>query len=349
MSELITYQGWAHSKEGLLRYARDDNRFILLSHMQSQAPVLAYLRLRLRALGRLAREVGWWRLALLLPLLLLALMQALVVAAGHPVGRWAVPLVVAGVLLSAHRQRADWRFLLAVAPGFRSWLAVEYAVLSGPVALLLLALRAPGPAALTLALAPLVAGAAPAREGPATRHRWRSLFRSEAFEWVGGMRAAQGLLLWPVLLAVAAWQRASPLGPLLALVVWLLVVLGCYGTPEPAPMLAVAARQPGPFLRRRLALGLGCAAITAAPFWVLLGSWPLALAVGLYWLGLVALGILAKYAFYPNALHIKITQALVLAVALLLVGHPAYPPLLLVMVSGLIWQSQRRLRATFGA
>jgi hypothetical protein len=36
-------------------------------------------------------------------------------------------------------------------------------------------------------------------------------------------------------------------------------------------------------------------------------------------------------------------------VALAMPGHPAYPVLLLVAVGGLIWQSQRRLRAVLGA
>ena len=316
--------------------------------LSSSVPVVAYLRLRLRALGRLAHEIGWLRLLLLPPLLVLGIVQALVVAAKHPVGCWVAPLVVASALLAAHRRRADWQFLATVAPSFRPWLAAEYMLLSGPIALLLVALRAAGPAGLLLVLAPAVAWAPPPRESRATRHRWRSPFRSEAFEWVGGMRAAKALLLWPLLLAGAAWQRATLLGPLLALVAWLLVVLACYGIPEPLPMLALAARAPGQFLRRRLALGLSYAALTAAPFWWLLGSWPLALGLALCWLGLVALVILAKYAFYPNALHSRTVQGLVLAVALAGVGNPAYPPLIAVIIWGLVWQSHRRLRMVLG-
>lgn len=319
--------------------------------MQISAPLLAYLHLRRRALGRLAREVGWLRLALLLPLLALGLMQALLQAAGHPVGRWAVPLLVAGQLVAAHRQRDDYRFLATVAPGFRVWLAAEYALWSVPVALLV-ALHAPGPAVLTLGLAPLVAWVPPASGGRASRHRWRSLFRSEAFEWVSGSRAAQGLWLWPVLLGLAAWQRASALAPVGTLVVWLLLLLGHYGTPEPPTMLLLTARSPERFLRRRLALGLGYAAGTAAPFWVLLGvgpaGWGGALAVALFWLALVAMIILAKYAFYPVANHIRSTQGLVLAVGLLGAWHPAYPPLMLVIAGGLVWQSRRRLREVLG-
>jgi len=70
--------------------------------------------------------------------------------------------------------------------------------------------------------------------------------------------------------------------------------------------------------------------------------------VGLFWLGLVGLIILTKYAFYPNALHIRTTQALVVGVALTSAGNPVYPVLLLVAVGGLSWQSQRRLRTVLG-
>ena len=117
-------------------------------------------------------------------------------------------------------------------------------------------------------------------------------------------------------------------------------------------MLVLAARSPRQFLGRRLLLGLGLAALTAAPFLWLLAVGPAgvggAVAVGLFWLGLVGLIILTKYAFYPNALHIRTTQALVVGVALTSVGNPVYPVLLLVAVGGLSWQSQRRLRTVLG-
>jgi len=66
------------------------------------------------------------------------------------------------------------------------------------------------------------------------------------------------------------------------------------------------------------------------------------------WLALVALFITAKYAFYPNETHFRLTQSLVLSVALLLLGQPIYPVLLLVAAIGLPWQSRRRLRPLIG-
>ncbi|RZK46410.1 MAG: hypothetical protein EOO59_19330, partial [Hymenobacter sp.] len=111
-------------------------------------PLAAYARLRLRAVRRLTWEVGWWRLALLLPFGLMGVGNALVAATRHPVGRWAAPGLVAWTLLAAHRQRADYRFLTIAAPGFQPWLAAEYALLTLPVALALGALQAGGPALL---------------------------------------------------------------------------------------------------------------------------------------------------------------------------------------------------------
>ncbi|MDJ0365263.1 hypothetical protein QMK33_08865 [Hymenobacter sp. H14-R3] len=320
--------------------------------MSSSSPVAAYLRLRFILLGRLLREIGWLRLGLAGPLLALGLLQTLDTLSRQPHGLWAVPLLVGWSVLGAHRQRADAQWLATAAPGHRPWLAAEYALLALPLALGLLGLRAYGPAAALLGLAALVAWAPPARAPAATRHRWRSPFRSEAFEWVGGARATKALWLWPLLVGLAAWQRASALAPIAALVAWLLVVLACYGTPEPVTMLALAARTPRQFLRRRLALGLGYAAATALPFWLLLGAGPAgggpALGVALFWLALVGMVILTKYAFYPVASHIRLTQGVVLAIGLLGAWHPAYPPLMLTIAAGLGWQSQRRLRQVLG-
>ena len=315
-------------------------------------PVLrAYLVLRGKLLGRLLREIGWLRLAVLVPMLLSAVGRGLVLGARHPAGQWAIPGLIFLTLASAHRQRADLRFLLISAPHFRPWLAVEYLLLALPFAVCLALFQDWAAALLTLALAAAVALLPAARERPRTRHRARSLFRSEAFEWVSGLRAG-GLWAWPVLLAGALWQHDAPLGPGVALVIWLLVLQACYGTPEPTTMLVLAARTPEQFLRRRLGLGVGYAALTAAPFFWLLAAGPAGIggmvAVAIFWLGLVALLILTKYAFYPNALHIRTTQAMVVAVALLFFADPVYPVLLLVAVGGLIWQSRRRLRSVLG-
>jgi hypothetical protein len=70
--------------------------------------------------------------------------------------------------------------------------------------------------------------------------------------------------------------------------------------------------------------------------------------VALFWLALVTMLILTKYAFYPVSGHIRFTQSLILAVGLLGAWHPAYPPLMLVIAGGLVWQSQRRLRKVLG-
>ena len=307
----------------------------------------AYLNLRRRLLGRQLREIGVLRLALLVPMLLVAVGRGVVLAAGHPWGQWAVPVAVALQLTVAHRQRDDLRFLATSAPRYQGWLAVEYALWALPVAVALAVFKAGGAAVLTLALAPWSAWLPAAREAQSTRQHGRSPFRSEAFEWVSGLRAGGGWA-WPLLLAGAVWQRETPLGPVLALGGWLLVITASYGVPEPLTMLVLAGRTPRQLLGRRLLLGLGLAALTAAPFLWLLAVGPAgaggAVAVGLCWLALLGLIILTKYAFYPNALQIRLTQALVVGVALTMPGNPV----LLVAVGGLIWQSQRRLRVVLG-
>ncbi|WP_375418011.1 hypothetical protein [uncultured Hymenobacter sp.] len=311
-------------------------------------PLLAYLRLRARVVSRQLRELGWWRLVLLGALLLAFAGGALRQAAQHPRGQWAVPLVLLGLVWSAHRRRPDLVFLRAAGPDFRLGLAAEYALLALPVAGALLALGAGvGAGLLTLILPSLAALAGPARERTPRLRRPRSLFRSEAFEWVSGMRGVGGGLWWLALLAGALWQHATPLGPVLALAGWLLVVLSCYGTPEPATMLLLAARRPESFLRRRLVLALGYAALTAAPFGWLLATSPAGPgaaggAAGLL-LVLTGLLILIKYAFYPNGFLIRFSQGIVIGFVLSQPGNPVYPPLLAALLGGLLWQSRRRL------
>ena len=313
----------------------------------------AYLSLRALLLGRLLREVGWLRLAVLGPVLVALGGRVLEVTAGSVPGQWALAGSVVLTLTSAHRQRADLRFLCITAPGYRPWLAVEYGLLAVPGAVALLAMGNWAAGGVVLALAPLAVLVPAGPNARSTRQRVRSVFRSEAFEWVSSLRQG-GLLLWPLLVGAAMWQHQAAVGPVLALAGWLLRVVGSYGVPEPATMLALAARTPGQFLRRRLVLGVGYAGLTAAPLLWLLGWGPAGVgggaagAVGGAWLGLVALVILTKYAFYPNTVHIRVSQGLVVALGVAGVGHPAYPPLLLVVIGGLVWQSQRRLRAVLG-
>ncbi|GAA4350196.1 hypothetical protein GCM10023185_07740 [Hymenobacter saemangeumensis] len=308
--------------------------------------------MRCLTLGRQLREIGWLRLLILGAMLLIVIGNALGRAARHPQGQWAVPVVMGGLMLSAHRQRDALRFLTTTTPGFRPWLAVEYGLLALPVATAMAALGAAAAGLLTVVVAPWAAWTNPPRERSPSSRRPRSLFRSEAFEWVSGMRASRGVLLWLALLGLAAWQHQSPLGPVAALVIWMLVFLACYSVAEPLTMLAIAAPSANSFLRRRLLLGLGYGSLTILPFlWIMSSSSAGvggAFAVGLAWLFLAALLILAKYAFYPNQLQFRFTQSLVLGVALTMPGNPVYPCLLIVAVAGLSWQSRRRVRQQLG-
>ncbi|HLK98719.1 MAG TPA: hypothetical protein VK364_13190, partial [Hymenobacter sp.] len=306
----------------------------------------AYLLLRVRLLGRQLAELGWWRLGLLGALLVVALGRALVVLAAYPAGLWLVPLVVVLLTLSQHRRRSDLDFLHLTAPNFRPWLAVEYVLWSLPAALVLLAFGTVGAGLLTVALTPLAAWAPAARARATTRQR-RSEFRSEALELVSGFRQTGAWLWWVALLGAAAWWRQYPVGPALALGAWVLLFTSLYGVPEPWTLLLPALRRPGAWLRRRVGLAVGYYGLTAAPFAWLMGQNAAGLgAAGLLWLWgavVVTMVVLARYAFYPNALLVRLTQGGVVALALLGVGHPVYPALLVVVFVGLIWKSQQRL------
>jgi hypothetical protein len=306
----------------------------------------SYLQMRLRIMRRLLAELGWWRLALLGPLLALGATRAAVVLAPHPAGQWLLPLVVALSIASQHRRRPDLNFLLLTAPRFRPWVAAEYALWSAPAAIVLLIFGRVGAAGLTVALAALAAWVPAAQARGSSRHR-RSLLRSEALELVSGFRQTGAWLWWLALLGAAVWWRQYPSGPAVALGVWVLVLAGCYGTPEPWQLLLPALRQPGAWLRRRVALVLLYFLLTAAPFAFLLGQSEAGLggaALLLLWgAAVLTMVVLARYAFYPDALLVRLTQGGVVAVAVLMAAQPIYPALLLVAFFGLIWKSRRRL------
>ena len=310
----------------------------------------AYLTLRGRLLGRALLELGWLRLLLFVPIalaLLAVVGQLALKAISFPHGQWLVPIGVLLLLASVHRQRTDLRFLATNAPAYRHWLAVEYGLWALPAAIILVFQGNWVVAGSTLVLAPWAAAVPVSRVVRSTRHRVRSPFRSEAFEWVSGLRA--GGWAWPVLFGVALWYRANPWAPSLALSGWLLVILSQYGVPEPVTMLVFAGRSPGAFLRRRLALGFAYTALTVSPFIGLLAVGPAGLvgafAAVLASLGVAGLIILTKYAFYPVALHMRIMQGLVICLAGSALTNPAQWLLLVAVVGRLIWQSRRRLAA----
>ncbi|MBC8082413.1 MAG: hypothetical protein H7Z21_04320, partial [Hymenobacter sp.] len=186
-----------------------------------------YFRLRLRILSRQLAELGWWRGLLLAPVLVAAIGNGLVGLARHETGQWVVPPLLLLLVLSQHRRRADLDFLHLSAPGFRPWLAVEYALWSGPAVLVLLRFGRVGAALLTLVLGPLAAWVPAARTQATTRHG-RSVFRSEAFEWVSGFRQAGLWVGWLALVLAAGWWRPYPVAPALALGAWVLLLTALY-------------------------------------------------------------------------------------------------------------------------
>lgn len=304
----------------------------------------AYLLLRWRVLERQLAELGWWRILLLGALLVITLGMALVTLSRHTAGQWLLPPVAFLLTSSQHRQRTDLDFLHLTAPRFRPWLAVEYALWSLPVAVVLCGFGRVGAALLTLALVPLVAWMPPARRR-STAQQAHSLFRSEAFELVSGTRQLGVRWAWLLLILGAWWWRQYAVAPAVALGVWVLLLASVYATPEPWTMLLPALRQPRAWLWWRVGMALLYFALTAAPFAWLLGTTRAGGAGALLlWGGAVqAMVVLARYAFYPNALLVRLTQGAVVAVACLLFGHPVYPVLLLVAFFGLMWKSHQQL------
>ncbi|QNH60610.1 hypothetical protein [Hymenobacter sediminicola] len=306
----------------------------------------AYLLLRLRVLGRLLAELGWWRMVLLGPMLLLALARTFVVLAPHPAGQWVVPPLVVLLLLSQHRRRSDLPFLHLAAPSFRWWLAAEYALWSLPAAGALLGFGRVGASLLTVGLAPFCAWVPAAQIHTSSRHR-RSLLRSEALELISGFRQTGAWLWWLALLGTALWWQQYSVAPAVAFGIWTVLFASLYGTPEPWELLLPALRQPSAWLRRRVGLALLYFSLTAAPFAWLLSSGPAgpdgAVLLMLWGTALLTMVVLARYAFYPSALLVRLTQGAVLALSVLAAGHPVYPALLAVAFFGLIWKSRQRL------
>ncbi|MBW3129292.1 hypothetical protein [Hymenobacter profundi] len=308
----------------------------------------AYLLLRLRILRRHLLELGWWRLLLLGAMLLAVSSKALLTAARHPVGQWVVPILGMWLCLSAHWRRDDLPFLQAVAPTFRQWLAVEYALLLSPAAAVLLAHGRVGAAVLTM----LAVAAVPWLPIPAVRTRKQgrsSLFRAEAFEWVGGWRQGGGMLVWLGLFGVAVWQHQLPLVAAGAAVLWLLWVLSCYGTAEPSTMVLTAARGVDAFLWRRVWLLWAYYLLTATPFLAIMAvgsaTWVSALGLLLWNLAVLAGALLAKYAFYPNAFLSLTIQVGVVALGLLIVLNTVYGAVFVAAFPVLLTKSRRRLAA----
>ncbi|MDU0368928.1 hypothetical protein ACFPAF_00865 [Hymenobacter endophyticus] len=298
-------------------------------------------------LGRLVRELGWWRPLVLGMFLVLSLGRALFVAAASSGLGWVVPVVVGALALSLHRRRADLAFLHLAAPRFRPWLAAEYALLSVPVALVLLGRGRPGPAALVLmlaaaaALAP-VAGAA-AQHGPG-----RSPFRSVAFEWVSlGRRWWLGGG-WLGLLLIACATRTTATGPALTVVGWLFLLTEAYGPAEPMLWLLPVLRQPAAWLRSRVGWAWLYFGLTVAPLAYVMLQGPAGvggtLALLAWCATVLMMLVLAKYAFYPHATLSRLTQAGAVVVAVSILGsNPAYMALLAACFLGLLVKSRHRL------
>lgn len=301
-----------------------------------------YLMLRLKLLRRELVELGWLRLLLLGPMLLAVLLEGLRLTSKMPPTQWLLPFIGVGACWATHRQRPDLMFLHGAAPQSRRWLLAEYALLQLPIVGVLLTRGAWLPAALALALLPLITHT-PGRQPALPARKKTSVWRSEAFEWVSGYRKTGAWLIWLLGLGVAAWQRQST-GAALVPIGWTLVVSSFYFTPESRLMLLQYPGRLGGFLRRKLGLALRFYLLTSLPFAILLGTgavtWGGALALLLWGTLVLVMVIMAKYAFYP---HAEPMQAGVIGLALLVAVNSVYVALLAAAGGGLIWKSRRHL------
>ncbi|TGE24644.1 hypothetical protein E5K00_05365 [Hymenobacter aquaticus] len=306
----------------------------------------AYLRLRLRILGRQLAELGWLRLLLLGGVLVLTLGKVLELLLARPALQWAAPPLALLATWPGHRRRTDTGFLQIASPAYRQWLLAEYVLWLWPVWGLLLGLGY-WAAALATVVAVLPVPFLPVARSTGRRWPRRSLLRSEVFEWVSGFRQLGGWACWLAGLAVAGWQHASTVVPAVVLGGWSLLVTFCYTTPEPTDMVTIYGRGATAFWWRKLALAAVFYLLTAAPFFVLLGlspaAWPGATALLAWGLLTVSMSVMAKYSFYPQPTLVRLTQGGIVAVALLPLLNAQYAPILVAVFGGLIWKSRQRL------
>ncbi|UOQ70619.1 hypothetical protein [Hymenobacter cellulosilyticus] len=154
------------------------------------------------------------------------------------------------------------------------------------------------------------------------------------------------MLGWVAAVGGATWQHATVV-PAVVLVAWSLLLTSIYAIPEPATMVTVYS-GPAAFWRRKLLLGLGLYLLTAAPLLLLAGTspagWGGASGALLWGMLVLSMSIMAKYAFYPHATLLRLTQGGAVALALLPLLDASYAPLLAAGLVGLIWKSRHRLK-----
>ncbi|WP_210114388.1 hypothetical protein [Hymenobacter elongatus] len=297
-------------------------------------------------MGRLLAEVGWLRLLLLGALAVVAMGKVLELLLARPTLQWAWPVAGALVCWSGHRQRADLVFLQTASPEFRQWLSVEYVLWLLPFWGMLLGLGHFAAALAMVGATALVPYVPLWQPATAVRQR-RSVFRSEAFEWVSGFRQTGAWGLWSAGLTGALWQHTTVV-PAVVLGGWSLFITACYATPEPLPMVTIYGRGAARFRWRKLGLAVGLYLLTAAPFFALVvaGSAGWAGGVGLLVWGIlvILMGVMAKYAFYPQPTLVRLTQGGVVLVAVLPLLNAAYAPISVAVFLGLIWKSHQQIK-----
>lgn len=266
------------------------------------------LAVRARAVGRFAADVAHREPAST------ALVAAGVIASAvylarfvaQPNGAATVSVATLLLVLLGHGARRDARFLLLCGRAPRTAFALEYALLTAPVAALLLASAVPMLAPALLVAAALVATLPSAWRIEAAKRRASSHGRLRLapirdFEWLSGSRRALPALILCYLLAVVLSAIPMLLVASLTLLTW--TVCAFYGDAEGRPMLQTFGVGPASFLRVKVGRALALWALWAAPIGALMltrhpARWPVLAGALLANASVLSGTVLAKYTAY---------------------------------------------------
>jgi hypothetical protein len=257
------------------------------------------LYLRVVALGRSLRDLGWWRLLLLLSFVLWAAFR--LVALQSPL---ALLLAVAGIIGALHFTRSD-RFFLQTLTSQWAWLMrTEYTMLSLPFFIGMIIWAYWQGVFVWLILLWLL----PDAQMPAVQNsgavRLFSRLPADMYEWKAGLRKNRWILLalW-ILAGFFYWTIVAQVALLL---LYLLIVGSFYVFCEPRVWLDMqGAAQSQLFLWRKVKKACIATAFGALPFYLLMGifhrqqAWLVAPSL-LVACAYISYAVFLKYALYAE-------------------------------------------------
>lgn len=260
------------------------------------------LFLRFKQALRIVQEMEAGRVLFLLPV---------VIAIGYwPVKFSAVPeaqLMVAGgwllVLVGIHRKRGDVQFLQLASQRARQVMTLEYAAMSLPLLVLLIAFSGWMAAGAVAVGIPVVTLIPPSKKRHTLRKTIALPFAPYDFEWRSGFRQQ-----WLAIVAIEAGALALshyPFLPLLALLGMAMLAASFYQQCESSAMVAGTGLTAKTFLKFKIQRGLlwfvpltiplVIACIWSAPY-----LWPVVLFASVFSAAVVAFSIVLKYSHFAS-------------------------------------------------